>query len=107
MKLVLAIFHRDEAHGIIQNLTQGGFQVTKLATTGGFLQVGNVTVIMGVEEDQLDVVMDIIRQSGSSRQQIIPTAAETGAGFYAALPVDINVGSATVFVLSVDGFHKF
>jgi len=109
MKLVLAIVNHDDAHAVIHNLTQGGYPVTKLATTGGFLQVGNVTLIMGVEEEKLEGAIDIIRKSSTSRHQIIPTTAETGAGtgFYSALPVNVTVGGATVFVLVIDEFHKF
>ena len=107
MKLVLAIINHDDAHNVIHNLTQGGYPVTKLATTGGFLMVGNVTIIIGVEDDKLDGAVEIIRKSSNSRHQVMPTTAETGVGFYSSLPVDVKVGGATVFVLSVDGFHKF
>ena len=107
MKLVLAIVNHDDAHAVLHNLTQEGYPVTKLATTGGFLQVGNVTLIMGVEENKLDGAIEIIKKSSTSRKQIIPTAAETTAGFFAAMPVNVTVGGATVFVLDVDAFHKF
>ncbi len=107
MKLVMAIINHDDAHAVIHNLTQGGYPVTKLATTGGFLQVGNVTIIMGVDEERLDGAIEIIRKSSTSRHQIIPTTAETGGGFFSALPVDVTVGGATVFVLNVDSFQKF
>ena len=107
MKLVLAIINHDDAHGVIHNLTQGGYPVTKLATTGGFLMVGNATIIIGVEDDKLDGAVEIIRKSSNSRNQVMPTTAETGVGVYSALPIDVKVGGATVFVLSVDGFHKF
>jgi len=107
MKLVLAIVNHDDAHNVIRNLTQGGFPVTKLATTGGFLQVGNVTLIMGVSEDKLDDAINIIKQSSTSRQQILPTPAETDAGFFSTLPINVKVGGATVFVMDIDAFHKF
>ena len=48
MKLVLAIINHDDAHVVVHNLTKEGFLVTKLSTTGGFLMVGNMTVLIGV-----------------------------------------------------------
>ncbi len=107
MKLILAIINHDDAHSVIQHLTQGGFPVTKLATTGGFLMVGNVTIIIGVEDDKLDGAMEIIGKYSNSRRQVIPTTSELGLGFYSAMPVEVNVGGATVFVLPVDDFKKF
>ena len=107
MKLILAIISHDDAHSVIQRLTQGGYAVTKLATTGGFLQVGNVTVLMGVSEDRVQGALDIIGKYSNSRKQMMPTATEMGLGFYSAMPVEVTVGGATVFVLNVDQFQKF
>ena len=54
MKLVLAIVHDDDANDIIRILNQKGLMVTKMASTGGFLRVGNTTLIIGVEDDKVD-----------------------------------------------------
>ena len=43
MKLVLAIVNNDDSAVVASALTQEGFFVTKLSTTGGFLMVGNAT----------------------------------------------------------------
>lgn len=107
MKLILAIISHDDAHSVIQRLTQGGYAVTKLATTGGFLQVGNVTILIGAGEDKVQGALDIIGKYSNSRRQVIPTTSEMGLGFYSAMPVEVTVGGATVFVLSVDQFQKF
>ncbi len=107
MKLIFAIINHDDAHTVIQRLTQEGYPVTKLATTGGFLQVGNVTILIGVEEDKLQGALDVIGKYSNSRRQVIPTSSEMGLGFYAAMPVEVTVGGATVFVLNVEHFNKF
>ena len=44
MKLILAIINHDDANTVTQALTKKGFSSTKLATTGGFLMAGNVTI---------------------------------------------------------------
>ncbi len=107
MKLILAIINHDDAHLVIQKLTQGGFPVTKLATTGGFLMVGNVTVLIGVPDEKLDGALEIIGKHSNSRRQIIPTSSELGLGFYSAMPVEVTVGGATVFVLNVEQFNRY
>ena len=79
MKMVLAIINYDDAQDVINSLMKAGFSITKLATTGGFLKAGNVTILIGLEESKLDACFDIIREHSSSRKQIIPTTAELSA----------------------------
>ena len=43
MKLILAIVNNDDSALASSALTEAGFVVTKLSTTGGFLMVGNTT----------------------------------------------------------------
>jgi len=107
MKLILAIVNHDDAHTVIQQLTQEGYPVTKLATTGGFLMSGNVTILIGLDDEKVQGALDIIEKFSNSRRQIIPTTSELGLGFYPTMPVEITVGGATVFVLDVEKYAKF
>ena len=38
MKLIIAIVNNDDSNSVQTALTEGGFFVTKLATSGGFLK---------------------------------------------------------------------
>lgn len=107
MKLVLAILNADDAHSVISSLTRSEFNVTKLATTGGFLSAGNVTVLIGLDDERLDAALELIEKHSNSRKQVIPSTSDVGMSFYSAMPVQVNVGGATVFVLNVDQFVKF
>lgn len=106
MKMLLAIINSDDAHSVMNHLMEAGFQITKLATTGGFLRAGNVTILIGLEDSRLDEAMDLIRKYSNTRKQIIPTTANLGVGFHPAMPVEVTVGGATVFVLDVEQFEK-
>lgn len=106
MKMVLAIVNYDDAGDVASNLTHAGFSITKLATTGGFLKAGNVTMLIGLDDARLTECIDIIREHSSTRRQIIPTTAELGMGYFPSAPVQIEVGGATVFVLNVEQFEK-
>ena len=94
MKMVLAIINYDDSQDVISSLMKAGFSITKLATTGGFLKAGNVTILIGLDEHS------------SSRKQIMPATAELGMGFFPSTPVQVEVGGATVFVLNVERFEK-
>ena len=106
MKLVLAIVSNDDSSMVSSALTKEGFQVTKLATTGGFLMAGNTTFLAGVDDDKVDQVIQIIAAQSSQRTQIVPSAATVDMGMYASYAVEVTVGGSTIFVLNVDRFEK-
>ena len=108
MKLVLAIIHDEDFFSVMDKLNEKGFSATKLASTGGFLRSGNTTLILGVEEDKIDELIGIIEKSCRSRKQItsLNSAHVNATEGYVPYPVEVTVGGATVFVLSVDTFKK-
>ncbi len=106
MKMLLAIISYDDSQSVIDAMMKAGFSVTKLATTGGFLRAGNVTILVGLDETRLEDAFSIIREHCRKRKQILPTTTELGMGFYPAMPVQVEVGGATVFVLDVARFEK-
>ena len=106
MKMLIAILNADYASAVIQNLMKEGYSVTRLSTTGGFLRAGNVTILIGVKDDRVQAVIDIIGKYSKSRKQVIPTTSEAGINFYPSMPVEVTVGGATIFVLNVERFEK-
>ena len=108
MKLIFAIVNKDDSNVVSSALTRGGFSVTKLATTGGFLRAGNTTLLVGVDDDRFQAAMDVIEKVCKSRKQIAPSPASMVGmpGSYTPYPIEVVVGGATIFVLTVDQFIK-
>lgn len=106
MKLVFAIVNDDDAGNVLAVLNQAGFPATKLASTGGYLKAGNTTFISGVEDDQVDQVLELIGKNAKQRTQIIHDTTSLGVFSSLAMPLEISVGGATVFVLNVERFEK-
>lgn len=106
MKLVLAIINHDDANAVTQSLTKKGFSSTKLATTGGFLMSGNTTILVGVDEEKVQTVIDVIHEYSHSRKQLIPTTTEISYGYYPSMPVEVTVGGATIFVVDIERFER-
>ena len=109
MKLIIAIVQDEDSSKLLSKLMQAGFGVTKLATTGGFLKAGNTTLLLGVEEEKVEDAIHIVEAVCKSRKQM--TAATTTVsglthGEFASFPVEVTVGGATLFVLTVDQFLK-
>lgn len=109
MKLVIAIVQDDDAADLIDMLTENGFRVTKLATTGGFLKSGNTTLMIGVEEEKVEEVLGLIEDTCKTREQVVtsPSPMAGSTGVYIPYPVEVEVGGATIFVVDVDQFVRF
>jgi uncharacterized protein YaaQ len=109
MKLIIAVVQKDDASVLSSTLIENGFYVTKLSTTGGFLKIGNVTLLIGAEENEVDGIKMIIKNICKSREQIIstPVTYSYTEGADVACNVNVKVGGATIFVLDVDQFEKF
>lgn len=76
MKLMIVIVRDSEDHKVIQALVEEGYRVTRMASTGGFLRRGNVTLVMGVDSGKVDAVVAILQavcatpEPGQSRATI-------------------------------------
>ncbi len=109
MKLLLAVVQDADSAGLMRRLSEQGFEVTKLASTGGFLREGNTTLMMGVPPERLGLLKDIIAQSCRTRSRLVTPSVpmgEQGEGVVST-PVEVPVGGAVMFVLDVAEFVKF
>jgi uncharacterized protein YaaQ len=95
MKLLLAIVRDDYAPEVTAALNQGGLSVTRISSTGGFWRRGNVTLVLGVEDDQVEKAMEIINQHAGP-------AIPAQPGQEAHPP-----RRATIFVLGVESAHRY
>lgn len=108
MKLVIVIVQDDVSMDLIDSLTESGYRITKLATTGGFLKSGNTTLLIGVEDQKVDDVLDILKRECRTTKQVVttPSPVAGSTGVYVPYPVEIEIGGATVFVVDVDKYLK-
>lgn len=108
MKLVVCIVTDKDAHNLLEQLVKEGYRATKLASTGGFLKEGNTTMLIGVEDEQVDNLVEIIGDTCEVRKQLFtPISPLPGpAEAYIPYSVEVSVGGAIVFVLDVEKYFK-
>jgi uncharacterized protein YaaQ len=108
LKLVIIISSDADADRLMKSLIDKGFPATKISSTGGFLHRGNATIISGVEEDEVDQVLSMVRSECHARTEYVPvqTLPFFGEGTSLSEPVEVRVGGAIVFVLNVERFEK-
>ena len=93
LKLIIAIIQDDYISKVIKTLMENKIRTTKLSSTGGFLKAGNTTLFIGVEENQIDKVVDLIK-------------AETSSKNVKAGNDEITIGGANLFVMDIDQYLK-
>lgn len=106
MKLVMAIMSKSDSSIVMDALTEENFQVTRMASTGGFLKSGNTTLIIGVEDNKTNKVIEIISKYSSKRKQLAMDTNPIYPDLVSSPPFEITTGGAIIFVLDVDRFEK-
>ena len=108
MKLVIAIVQDEDSENLIRSLNENNFKVTKISSTGGFLKAGNVTILSGIEDEELDKFMGILEENSKTREvkRTIQPVNIPGQAMI-PVPITVKVGGATIFVTNVVDFKRF
>ncbi len=85
MKMIIIIVKDNDADMLTQAFTTGSFRVTRVASTSGFMRSGVVTMLLGVEDTQVDAAIKVARD---------------------ALPPSGDKKRATLFVVPVQHFEQ-
>lgn len=103
MKLVFTIVQGKDADGLLAALLEEGFRVTQINSAGGFLRESNATFLIGVEDDEVPSVLQVVKENCYTRTQYVnPLLPIMEPGeFYMPNPVEVQVGGAAVFICNV------
>jgi uncharacterized protein YaaQ len=83
----MTIVDDNLSNNVSRSLLSKNFRVTRLASTGGFFREGATTLMIGVEDEQVENALTIIRDQ-------IPNSE------------DPNNHNGTIFVLNVKSFKR-
>lgn len=62
MKLLFVIMPDADGDNVTQALVGASYRVTRVASTGGFLRRGNLTLMLGVEDNKVENVIGLLRE---------------------------------------------
>ena len=80
MKMIIIIVKDTDADTLTQAFTAGNFRVTRVASTGGFMRSGVVTMLLGVEDTQVDAAIQVAHNA-------LPSAGENKRATLFVVPV--------------------
>jgi uncharacterized protein YaaQ len=63
MKMIIVIVKDNDADKLTEALTTGGYRITRIASTSGFLRSGVVTLLIGVDDNQVDLAINLMRKT--------------------------------------------
>jgi uncharacterized protein YaaQ len=101
--LLLAVVQRQDANGAIAALTNAGLRVTWMGSLGGFLETGNVTLLMQLEATQVDRAVVLLKETCVQRATLVNAAPSlvTSNVPYFISPIEVVVGGAIIFALPI------
>ena len=107
MKFVIAIVQDYDCDRLLRAISDHDLRATRIASTGGFLRMGNTTVLMGVEDDQVRTCIDLIRKNCESRVEVqLDAASPEYVEWFPAGIHEVTVGGAVVFILPVSRMER-
>jgi uncharacterized protein YaaQ len=107
MKLILAVIQNEDEDALTEAMETESLSVTRIGSTGGFLRASNVTLMMAVEDQQVERVMALLSKHCKRRTKHLHPwvpSMEARERFLGAIPVE--VGGAAVFILSLERVEK-
>ncbi len=87
MKLLIVILNDPDAESVLRGLIEKGYRATRISSAGGFLRRGNTTLLIGLDDDQVDPALEIVRSHSQE-------------------PEEPGLRRATAFVLNVARFEQ-
>lgn len=112
MKMILSVVNKQDAKTVVSELIRGGFQVTKLSSTGGFLKTGTVTLLCGMKDERVEKALEIINEYSRRRTfspSQIPSNVKSVINYdnKSEHTGDYVMGGASCFVMNVEEYFKF
>ena len=108
MKLIFAIVQDEDADGLIDAIVNAGFRVTRIGSTGSFLRMGNTSLMMGVENNEVSRVLSIVRRTCRRRSQMaVPYSPALEPGLlYMPENFEVEVGGAVLLIHDVEHYER-
>jgi len=107
VKLFITILQEEDYRVLAERLTEKVIYHTRIAGEGGFLGGRKVVLLSAVEDDAVDTMLAIIKESSSEREETILAEAPSGfIGMSIPIPMKVHTGGAVVMILPLDQIIK-
>lgn len=107
MKAIVAVVQGQDTVRLGNALRENGIRFTTIDSTGGFLRERNSTFMMGVQDENLQEIIDLISANCHTRSEYVSSypSAFDPTEFYMPRPIEVQVGGASVWLLDVEHYE--
>lgn len=106
MKMVMAVVPANSAERVLDALVNRGHTATYAETRGGMLRQSQYSLFIAVKKEQLDEVLDIIKDNCRTRVKM-STHTPGEASFPADTPMTTELGGAVAFIWDMSQIEIF
>jgi uncharacterized protein YaaQ len=99
-KLVLVVVQDNDAGDYTAVLSDAGFSHTRILSSGGFLRATNALFLIGIASTRLAELQTLTVTVCTTRNELV-TVPWVGE-FALSMPVEVEVGGASMFVIPID-----
>lgn len=103
-QLAIANVASTQASELTERLTQDGFYVTQIDSSGGILYEATVTLLVGLDGTRLPQLLEHIRECCQTHRRYVAAQVETPLIELQPMVIEAEVGGATAYVLNVERF---
>jgi uncharacterized protein YaaQ len=103
MVILLVVLQAQDADQVTSSLRKFGIAAFELSSTGAFLGRKNVTLLIPVLMDHVDLVLSELKRNCRQRIEYVSMPIE-GQPLPIPSPIPITVGGATIFILEIEQY---
>ncbi len=104
MKMIMVILPRRSGEAVLDALIIAGYRVTFNETRGGMLRQSQLTLFIGVNEQDVDAVLDIIKAHCKTELKIHYTHTLNKPDEIEHPPISLN--EVVFFIWDIERFEK-
>ncbi len=72
MKMIVLMANEHQAQALKEVLQPAGFRMTQIASTGGFLRRGVETLLLGVQDEEVDKALSLVQTVVNRSDNALP-----------------------------------
>lgn len=106
MKMVMVVVPTNTADRVLDALVNAGHTATYAETKGGMLQQSQFSLFIAVKKEQLDDILEIIRNNCRTRVEMSTRTPEEH-GSVGNSPITAELGGAVAFIWDINQIETF
>jgi uncharacterized protein YaaQ len=105
VKMIMAVIQKNSGEAVLDGLVNAGYTATYSETRGGMLRQSQLSLFIGVKEEDVHEVLEIIKSKCKTRSHI--RSDEGIQRFKGNTEQAFELGGAVIFIWKLDQFELF